>query len=146
MKYLYDVFLPAERSGVVLGAETGVFFRPMQTGASIGTEVFFTHVQLFLTVHTCVPCLTGALIAEPGDGAVAADAGTRIAGVYEDVAAPPGPLHRTAAVVGVEKVLALPVVQTRVGLAHGRPPAADERGGCRRLDELLLLQTWEIDV
>lgn len=136
--------LLAERSGVVLRTEAGVPVGPVQTGAAVGAQVVFAHVSLFLAVRARVAELTGALVAPPGDAAVAVNAGIRSAGVQEEVAVSPGPALGAAAVVRVEEVLALPAIQTRVWITHRGPAAADERRLRRRLDELLLLHAGEV--
>lgn len=140
------LYLLAEGSGVVLGAEAGVPVRPVQTGASVSTQVVFTHVHLLLAVHARVAELTGALVGHPVHAAVAVNAGAGGAGVGEEVAASAGPPVGAAAVVGVEEVVALAPVQAGAGLAHGGPAAAEERRvqGC--LDELLLLQAREVHI
>lgn len=134
--------LLAEGSGVVLRAEAGVPVWPVQTGASVGTQVVVTHIHLLITVHARVAELTGALVGQPGHAAVAVNTGAGGAGVSEEVAASPGPALGAAAVVGVEEVLALPPVLAGVGLAHGAPAAAEEGRMQGRLHELLLLQAW----
>lgn len=144
--FIQHLNLLAEGSSVVLRAEAGVPVRPVQTGASIGTQVVFTHIHLLITVHTCEAKLAGALVVQPVHAAVAVNTGTGGAGVHEEVAASSSPALSTAAVVGVEEVLALASVQAGAGLTHWVPKAAEKRRmqGC--LDELLFLMTWEVHV
>lgn len=104
-----------------------------------------THVH-FLTVHPGVAKLTGTLICQPLNAAVAMDTGIGDAGVCVALTAATGPALLTATVEQVPEVLAAASVHTWAGLAHraSTAPAPRRAGGCPQ--ELLLLSPGKVDL
>lgn len=104
-----------------------------------------THVH-FLTVHPGVAKLTGTLICQPLNAAVAMDTGIGDAGVCVALTAATGPALLTATVEQVPEVLTATSIHARAGLAHWASTASATGwvGGCPK--ELLLLNPGQVDL